>query len=290
MTLTFPAGLIGFPQAQRFVLVEWGGDDSPFRLLRSLDDEGLAFVVVPPDLFFPDYEPELEVGEHDVVLVIVTVPDRVQDATANLLGPLVIDVTAGNFFEGRAVVFVSVLEPSPDAANDCPTGADDNVLIGSGSPTIDAGFPTSVFGNEPQPNGGRINLGHTGNTPQATTSVCLSSPRSARSVMRAVYAWSQRSRKPSRRDSKPLTCVSHQRRSTVTSRTPASTSRRARSIRCSHDGQPQRSDALGSITGRYFCQSACTCAFRIARWNSSARWPWTRSTEAAPPRHRGSGS
>ena len=95
MTLTVPAGLIGFPQAQRFALVAWGGDDSPFRLLRSLDDEGLAFVVVPPELFFPDYEPELEVGDDDVVLVIVTVPDRVQDATANLLGPLVVDTATG---------------------------------------------------------------------------------------------------------------------------------------------------------------------------------------------------
>lgn len=95
MTITFPAGLIGFPAAKRFAIVEWGGDDSPFRLLRSLDDEALAFVVVPPELFFPDYEPELEVGDDDVVLVIVTVPDRAQDATANLLGPIVINTRTG---------------------------------------------------------------------------------------------------------------------------------------------------------------------------------------------------
>jgi flagellar assembly factor FliW len=95
MTITFPTGLIGFPCAKRFALVEWGGEDSPFRLLRSLDDDGLAFVVVPPELFFPDYEPELEVGDDDVVLVIVTVPDRAQDATANLLGPVVIDTRTG---------------------------------------------------------------------------------------------------------------------------------------------------------------------------------------------------
>jgi len=92
MIITFPKGLVGFPSAQRFGLVEWGGDDSPFRLLQSVDDPGLAFVVVPPDVFFTDYEPHLVIGEQDVVLVIVTVPDRVQDATANLLGPLVVNM------------------------------------------------------------------------------------------------------------------------------------------------------------------------------------------------------
>ena len=38
------------------------------------------------------------------------------------------------------------------------------------SPTIDAGNPTSLSFNEPLPNGGRINLGFDGNTPQAATS------------------------------------------------------------------------------------------------------------------------
>ncbi|HZZ44157.1 MAG TPA: right-handed parallel beta-helix repeat-containing protein [Tepidisphaeraceae bacterium] len=38
------------------------------------------------------------------------------------------------------------------------------------SPTIDAGDPTSAFSAEPSPTGGRINLGHTGNTASATPS------------------------------------------------------------------------------------------------------------------------
>jgi len=55
----------------------------------------------------------------------------------------VIDVTAGNFFEGRAVVFISVLEPSPDAANDCPElpgppdpNPDDNDCDNNGVPDV----------------------------------------------------------------------------------------------------------------------------------------------------------
>lgn len=102
-TLTFPDGLVGFAGARRFVLAPWGGDGSPFSLLSAVDDDGLAFVVVPPSVFFPDYEPEIDdetadlVGltsaEDALVLVIVTVPDRAQDATANLLGPLVVNTT-----------------------------------------------------------------------------------------------------------------------------------------------------------------------------------------------------
>ncbi|MDP2898564.1 MAG: right-handed parallel beta-helix repeat-containing protein, partial [bacterium] len=49
-------------------------------------------------------------------------------------------------------------------------GGDFHLL--SWSPCIDAGDPSSDFSNEPQPNGGRINMGAYGNTPEAT-SRCL---------------------------------------------------------------------------------------------------------------------
>lgn len=39
-----------------------------------------------------------------------------------------------------------------------------------GSPAIDAGYPSFDYSNEPQPNGGRINIGAYGNTPEATIS------------------------------------------------------------------------------------------------------------------------
>jgi hypothetical protein len=38
------------------------------------------------------------------------------------------------------------------------------------SPAIDAGNPASDFSNEPQPNGGRVNLGRYGNTAEASKS------------------------------------------------------------------------------------------------------------------------
>ncbi len=45
-------------------------------------------------------------------------------------------------------------------------------LVPSGcSPTIDAGNPALPFDLEPAPDGGRVNMGHTGNTPQAAASL-----------------------------------------------------------------------------------------------------------------------
>lgn len=99
--LRFAAGLPGFPDARSFVLVEWGGPDSPFSLLRCLDDPTAEFVVVPPGVFFPDYAPmldddtlgrlRLEGPEEALVLVMVTVREHAEDATANLMAPVVVN-------------------------------------------------------------------------------------------------------------------------------------------------------------------------------------------------------
>lgn len=100
--LRFKGGLPGFPERERFALVQWGEEGSPFSLLQSLDADDLSFVVVPPALFFPDYEPVIhddtasaigiETAEDAMVLVIVTVGRPVTESTANLLGPLVVNV------------------------------------------------------------------------------------------------------------------------------------------------------------------------------------------------------
>lgn len=100
--ITMAAGLPGFPDARRFVLVEWGDDDSPFTMLRSLDHESLAFLVAAPVALFPDYAPEVDDATVDalglrsaddaLVLVIVTAGEDATDATANLLAPIVVNV------------------------------------------------------------------------------------------------------------------------------------------------------------------------------------------------------
>lgn len=98
--ISFGSGIPGFPSAQHFRLVPWGSNDSPFSVLHCLDLP-LELVVMLPNDFFPDYAPEIDdetverlglvTADDALVLVIVTVPDNVEQSTANLLGPIVIN-------------------------------------------------------------------------------------------------------------------------------------------------------------------------------------------------------
>ena len=98
--LTMTGGMAGFPDAERYVLVEVP-EAGPMFLLRSLDAPDLQFVVVPPSVFFPDYAPEIDdasaarleltCSEDALLLVVLTVGDRAETATANLLAPIVIN-------------------------------------------------------------------------------------------------------------------------------------------------------------------------------------------------------
>lgn len=87
-------------------------DDGLFRLL-CLDDD-LEFVVAAPPTFFPDYEFEVDdevadrlgladAADHGqlLMLVMVTIGEPVQESTANLLAPVVIN---GETREGAQVV------------------------------------------------------------------------------------------------------------------------------------------------------------------------------------------
>jgi flagellar assembly factor FliW len=99
--LTFPAGLPGFPELRRFALAQWGDEDSPYSTLVALDDPEVRFLVVPPEVFFDDYAVQLPdddavalgLSEPDdaLVLVLITLGERAEETTANLLGPLVVN-------------------------------------------------------------------------------------------------------------------------------------------------------------------------------------------------------
>lgn len=100
--LVFAHGLPGFPQSKRFALVRWGAFEGPYSLMVDLDDPSVRFLVMPPYVFFPDYvvdlddavaaKVHLERAEDCLLLVIVTLTGRPEDATANLLGPVVINL------------------------------------------------------------------------------------------------------------------------------------------------------------------------------------------------------
>jgi flagellar assembly factor FliW len=97
-----PNGLLGFPHAKRFIILEESeGHEPVFRWLQSVDDPDVAFVVADPDLFAENYWENIPIGdrhesdfkgyESPIFLVIVTVPagDPFK-MTANLLAPLVL--------------------------------------------------------------------------------------------------------------------------------------------------------------------------------------------------------
>ena len=113
--LTFPHGLIGFPDARRFALLASDRPASPFRSLACLDVPGLRFVVCEPASVGTTYGPELR-AEDAAVLVIVTVPGDGRPMTANLMAPLVVDGRTGR---GRQVVLdggcYSTRHPLPSA-------------------------------------------------------------------------------------------------------------------------------------------------------------------------------
>ena len=101
--ITFSPGLLGFSEFHRYVLIEHG-HESPFLWLQCVDKPDLAFVVIDPLYVLPDYKVSLingiqkELGVKNLqdlkVLVILTIPPgRPQDMTANLMGPLLINLT-----------------------------------------------------------------------------------------------------------------------------------------------------------------------------------------------------
>ena len=107
--ITFREGLIGFPRAQRFVLLEPTRPGSPFRYLLCVDVPELGFVVCDATVLTPGYLQHVpllpETSREDAaVLAIVTVPAEPRAMTANLMAPLVIDSRTG---AGRQVVLES---------------------------------------------------------------------------------------------------------------------------------------------------------------------------------------
>ena len=99
--ITLPSGIIGFPELKQYVLLDHD-QDSPFKWLQSLEDAAIAFVLINPLLFKPDYLVEVneaEVGDLDiqaeedaVVSVIITMPSDPQKMTANLKAPVIFNL------------------------------------------------------------------------------------------------------------------------------------------------------------------------------------------------------
>lgn len=104
LVVDFVEPIPGFPADRQYLFSALDRDGVLFTL-RSTTTPSLRFVVMPPESFFPDYEPEvtaddvapLGLAEHAEVqlLVIVSMTNGLSDATANLLAPIVLVAEAG---------------------------------------------------------------------------------------------------------------------------------------------------------------------------------------------------
>jgi len=95
-----PFGMFGFEEMKEFVLLE-KSKESPFKLLQATADPNVAFLLIDPLEFFPDYEIDIPSSDAEQlklddalearVLATVTIDKNHGWFTANLVGPIVIN-------------------------------------------------------------------------------------------------------------------------------------------------------------------------------------------------------
>ncbi len=110
LELTFPAGLPGMAEVNRLQLEPLGSRQNVFGRLVSTETvrlgeyvvDGLSLVVAAPGLLWPEYSVEvdddtagllgLEEAHDAAALVVVSVAERLEECTANLFAPIVLNV------------------------------------------------------------------------------------------------------------------------------------------------------------------------------------------------------
>lgn len=99
--ISIPSGVLGFPEDHNFCLVD-PGDETLILWLQSLSNPRLAFPVLEPKIFKPEYVVRLSAAElrelrlasikDASVFTILTIPAAMSEMTANMKAPLVINV------------------------------------------------------------------------------------------------------------------------------------------------------------------------------------------------------
>ena len=97
--IEFPYGILGFEKLTSYVLLD--APQQPFYWLQALDLVEVAFVLINPVIFRPDYAVEVPPEELEEIAIdspdkmlafaIVTIPQNPADMTANLQGPIIIN-------------------------------------------------------------------------------------------------------------------------------------------------------------------------------------------------------
>ena len=98
--ITFHDGLLGFDQLKKYFVVD-PGDSTLILWLQAVEDEKVAFPIIEPKIFKPDYIAkllpadlnglELESLNNAKLYSILTIPTNVVEMNANLKAPIVIN-------------------------------------------------------------------------------------------------------------------------------------------------------------------------------------------------------
>ncbi|MTI46803.1 MAG: flagellar assembly protein FliW [Firmicutes bacterium] len=107
----FPDGVFSFEDKKRFIIINNPNEELPFNWLQSVDDPNLAFVIINPFIFKPDYDftlqqsviDKLEIKEKKDVVVycIVVIPEDFNKMTANLAAPVIVNASK---MKGKQVI------------------------------------------------------------------------------------------------------------------------------------------------------------------------------------------
>lgn len=98
--ITFSEGVLGFEKLRQFFVVD-PGDSTLILWLQSIEQAEVAFPIIEPKIFKPDYvakllpadmaSVELESLSDAKIYSILTIPSQITDMSANLKAPIVIN-------------------------------------------------------------------------------------------------------------------------------------------------------------------------------------------------------
>lgn len=101
--LTFEDGILGFEKNNRFFIVD-PGDNTLILWLQSIENGNVAFPILEPKIFKPDYTAKLLPADLNALKLdnldnakiysILTIPKNVTEMSANLKAPIVINRTS----------------------------------------------------------------------------------------------------------------------------------------------------------------------------------------------------
>jgi flagellar assembly factor FliW len=111
--LRFVMPLPGFPEARNFTVEPLEEQAGVLSILRCSDDPHLEFVVALPEAFFSEYAPEIDdataerlgltTADDAAVFVILNVAERIDQTTANLMAPVVVNRNTGEAVQALLV-------------------------------------------------------------------------------------------------------------------------------------------------------------------------------------------